>query len=362
MSEPFDVIDFVVNKGNGAKGLSDLGLQSVLDHYIQPPEERIDGSKVLADESVPIIDLSNWESDDPNLAESIREAAREWGFFQIVNHGIPTEVLENATMAGHRFFSLPAEDRRNYFLKETSDSTTVRLRTSFIPQEEKLLEWIDFLSHVYSDDSKASESWASVSKDQILEYMKCYYRDSNAKEIDETKENMLMGTLMVNFNYCAMRPNPDITAGLRPDADVSSISILLQDDSGGLYVRAKDVKNCMSVKPVKGALVVNVGDVLQIVSNDRYESIEHRVSPSASKNKISVPVFANPKSDVLFGPLPEALQPGEKPICKEVLYGDYFAYYFSKAHDGKHTIEYICLRTDNGEDPCQGPNPDPDWH
>ncbi|XAR60221.1 hypothetical protein NMG60_11033495 [Bertholletia excelsa] len=179
--------------------------------------------------------------------------------------------------------------------------------------------------------------WA---KPLIKKLLKVLLEGLNVKEIDETKENVLMGTPIVNFNYYPMCPNPDVTAGVQPHADVSSITILLQDDTGGLYVRGKEGKKWMPVKPVKGALVINIGDVLQVISNDRYKSIEHRVNTSAIKNRISVPIFVNPSPDASFGPLPEALQPGEKSIYKEVLYSDYFAYFFSKPHEGKHTIEY----------------------
>ncbi|XP_071902926.1 feruloyl CoA ortho-hydroxylase F6H1-1-like [Coffea arabica] len=94
------------------------------------------------------------------------------------------------------------------------------------------------------------------------------------------------------------------------------------------------------VTPVKGALVVNIGDVLQIVSNDRYKSIEHQVIVNGRRNRVSVPIFANPAADAVVGPFPEALENGEKPIYKHVVYSNYFNYFFSKAHGGKQKIEF----------------------
>lgn len=157
-----NVFDFVVNQGNGITGLSRTGIESVPELYIQPLEERLDQNKIVHEESIPIIDVSNW--DDPKVAASICDAACNWGFFQIINHGIPIEVLENVKEAGRRFFALPNEERRKY-LKENSPTPSVQLRTSFFPSAENVLEWKDFLMHTYFPAAEEdSEFWPSVFK------------------------------------------------------------------------------------------------------------------------------------------------------------------------------------------------------
>lgn len=105
LSNSWDLTNFVVTEGNGVKGLSEMGLKTLPNQYIQPPEERIDMSNIMLEESIPIINLSNL--DDPNVTNSICDAAEKWGFFQIVNHGVPIEVLENVKEATRRFFELP---------------------------------------------------------------------------------------------------------------------------------------------------------------------------------------------------------------------------------------------------------------
>ncbi|KAK3219060.1 hypothetical protein Dsin_013030 [Dipteronia sinensis] len=61
------------------------------------------------------------------------------------------------------------------------------------------------------------------------------------------------------------------------------------------------------VPPINGALLINIGDALQIMSNGRYRSVEHRVTANGSSNMISVPIFVNPRPQDMIGPLPEAL-------------------------------------------------------
>lgn len=162
----------------------------------------------------------------------------------------------------------------------------------------------------------------------------------SVEEMDEAKKSALMGTLMVNLIYYPKCPNPELTAGAGPHADISSITVLLQDDVGGLYVRAPQGDGWIHVPPMKGALVINIGDILQIMSNGRYKSIEHRVVVNSKRNRISVPVFVNPSPDAAIGPLPQLLEGGQKPLYKQVVYSDYFNYFFNKGHEGKHTIEF----------------------
>ncbi|PQP93810.1 feruloyl CoA ortho-hydroxylase 1 [Prunus yedoensis var. nudiflora] len=351
MTSPSGITNFVINKGNGVKGLSEMGLKSLPKQYIQPLEERISTASFgikNTEESIPIIDMSNW--DDPKVAEAICSAAEEWGFFQLVNHGVPIEVLENVKEATHRFFELPAEEKSKNS-KERSCSNNVRFGTSFSPQAEKALEWKDYLSLFYVSEDEAFALWPPSCKDEVLEYMKkseilikrlleMLMKRLNVKEIDQEKEGLLMGSMRINLNYYPICPNPELTVGVGRHSDVSTLTVLLQDQIGGLYVRGgTDKKSWIHVPPVKGSLVINIGDALQIMSNGRYKSIEHRVAANGSKNRISVPIFVNPRPSDLISPLPEVLASGEKAVYKQVLYSDYVKHFFRKAHDGKSTIE-----------------------
>ncbi|XVF47210.1 hypothetical protein PTKIN_Ptkin03bG0090900 [Pterospermum kingtungense] len=344
------IIDFVVNQGNGIKGLVDSGIETVPELYILPVEERLDASRVVAGESIPVIDVSNW--DNPKLTESICEAASKWGFFQIINHGIPLQVFDSVKEAGHRFFGLPNEERNKYWVGN-SPTDTVTLKTSFVPQAEAVLEWKDYLSFRFvPGDQESHGLWPSVCKNQVVEYMEraepvirklleVLLKGLKVKEIDKAREYTLMASPIVNFIYYPRCPKPDLTAGVRPHSDISTLTVLLQDNNGGLYVRATDDDGSwIHVPPIDGALVINIGDILQIMSNDRYKSIEHRVVANGSNNRVSVPIFVNPGPDAVFGPLPEVLESGEQPLYKEVKFSDYFKFFFSKKHDGKKTMDF----------------------
>ncbi|KAK6138264.1 hypothetical protein DH2020_028011 [Rehmannia glutinosa] len=175
-------------KGNGVKGLSQLNLKKTPNQFIQPPEKRLSHIHVSTQESVPIIDVSKWD-DDPKVAESICEAAKKWGFFQIINHGVPLDVLENVKRAAHEFFELPVEERRKY-LKENSPTQTVMLKTSFNPLAEKVLEWKDYLVHFMGQGNNEDfKLWPPVSS-----YLRRSSNGINVNQIDEVKEDRLMGS------------------------------------------------------------------------------------------------------------------------------------------------------------------------
>ena len=174
----------------------------------------------------------------------------------------------------------------------------------------------------------------------IKQLLKVLMKRLNVKEIDQTKQDLLMGSRRLNINYYPVCPNPELTVGVGRHSDVSTLTILLQDDIGGLYVRDLQDDSWIHVPPVKGSIVINVGDALQIMSNGLYKSVEHRVVANGSNNRISVPIFVNPRQQDMIGPLPEVLATGEKAIYKQLLYSDYVKYFFRKAHDGKGTVDY----------------------
>ncbi|KAK1378316.1 feruloyl CoA ortho-hydroxylase 1-like [Heracleum sosnowskyi] len=340
-----DYRNFAVTKGHGVKGLSDLKLDALPEQYIQPVEERLDMTKVLKKESIPVIDMSNL--DDPNVAHQIAAAAEKWGFFQIINHGVPIEVLENVKEATRRFFALPVEEKIKY-TQEQSPTNSVRLTTSFLPKVDKVLEWKDYLSILVSDE-KSSEFWPSTCKNDVKEYveksefvmkwlLKALMKGLNVDM--DSKESILMGSTRINLNYYPVCPNPELAIGVGRHSDVSTLTFLLQDNVGGLHIRKMDTDTWIFVPPVEGAIVINIGDALQILSNGKYKSAEHCVAANGNNDRISVPIFTNPSPDDIIGPLPELLKNGEKPIYKHVLYSDYVKHFYRKSHDGKHTLDF----------------------
>ncbi|KAK6232518.1 hypothetical protein SCA6_002591 [Theobroma cacao] len=111
-------------------------------------------------------------------------------------------------------------------------------------------------------------------------------------------ESLLMGLMRTNLNYYPICLNPELTVGVGHEI-------------GGLFVRSNQGDNWIHVPPIKGSIVINVGDSLQTMSNGSYRSVEHRVVANRSKSRISVPIFVNPRPGDKIGPLPELVASNE---------------------------------------------------
>ncbi|KAI8557355.1 hypothetical protein RHMOL_Rhmol04G0004400 [Rhododendron molle] len=368
------LFNFVVRDGNGVKGLVDSGLSKVPDQYIQPPNERIP-EKMISNSPISIIDhqlhtpidisLLDGPSHD-QVAEAIVKAAESFGFFQVVNHGVPVELLESLKESAHRFFEQPPEKKAVY-RKGASPSPFVKYGTSFVPDKEKALEWKDFISMTYTTDGDALNYWPNHFKEGALEYLKT--ASEMVKKIlevligafgviaDESIVDLvdaLTGSKMVNINFYPTCPNPDLTIGVGRHSDVGTLTVLLQDGIGGLFVKLEEVEEeCgkqkkggaeepqwMEITPIPSALVINVGDTLQIVSNGRYKSAEHRVRTTSTQSRVSIPLFSAPLPTQKIGPLPEVVDADGVARYRDFVFGDYLNNFFGNTHEGKKALDF----------------------
>ncbi|XP_023742667.2 uncharacterized protein LOC111890817 [Lactuca sativa] len=126
-------------------------------------------SKVLPDELIPVIDIS--DSEDPEVIKSVCDATDKLGLFQIVKHGVPLSIIEGVKDATHKFFGLSSEEKKKY-LSQNTPLKNVRYVTSFSPEVDKAYEWKDHLSCFYVSDEETLELWPSICKHEALQYLK----------------------------------------------------------------------------------------------------------------------------------------------------------------------------------------------
>ncbi|PSS03172.1 Feruloyl CoA ortho-hydroxylase [Actinidia chinensis var. chinensis] len=345
---------FVVQEGNGVKGLVDSGLQNVPAQYVQLPNERIDKSNAYPHNQTPI-DLSGLDGPSHGqVVEAMARAAETFGFFQVVNHGVPLELLESLKNSAHGFFG-QAPEKKAVYLKGVSPSPLVKYGTSFVPEMEEALEWKDYVSMVYTNDEDALKHWPNECKEVALEYLKTSTKmvkkivqvlfEHLGVTLDEPRIDALIALKMVNMNFYPTCPNPDLTVGVGRHSDMGILTVLLQDGIGGLYIKLEQEEpekegEWMEIPPVPGALVINVGDTLQILSNGRYKSAEHRVRTTSTQSRVSIPIFTIPQPTEKIGPLPELVERDGMARYREFIFGDYMNNFFGKAHQGKKSLDF----------------------
>ncbi|KAI4373219.1 hypothetical protein MLD38_011369 [Melastoma candidum] len=331
----------------GVKGLVDSGITVIPPLFVHPPETLADVKPKGPEEhavDIPIIDLSAGTREE--VVELVARAAHEVGFFQVVNHGVEPEVLERLIGAVRAFHEQdPNIKQANY---------TRTGRVSFFSNVDlfhsKAASWRDTLQIRLSPEFENDEEFPEICRDELREYDKgikglarelygllCEGLGLNTSKLEDM--TCLEARTMVG-HYYPQCPQPDLTFGITSHTDPGVITILLQDEVGGLQIKRGD--EWIDAKPVPGALVVNIGDILQIMSNDEYQSVDHRVLANPNpKPRVSIAVFFNPCDRArTFGPFPE-LTSTERPAAFKVFtFSDYLGRFFSKQLDGKSLVNY----------------------
>ncbi|ERN05151.1 hypothetical protein AMTRI_Chr01g131110 [Amborella trichopoda] len=144
-------------------------------------------------------------------------------------------------------------------------------------------------------------------------------------------------------HYYPWCPEPELTVGLVGHSDPGLLTVLLQNQVGGLQVL--NGEEWVDVRPAPGELVVNFGDLLQIVSNEVYKSAEHRVLANPSKEpRISVAMFYLPRKNddsTFYGPIEELLSPQNPPKYRKFIVTEFYGRFYNKRLDRKSLVEHF---------------------
>ncbi|KAM5553100.1 1-aminocyclopropane-1-carboxylate oxidase [Rosa sericea] len=341
----------------GVKGLVDAGIAEIPRIFYHPPDEYSINNTSDSEEaqfSIPVIDLKGLS--DPTkrkeIVADVAEASESWGFFQIVNHGIPVDVLEEIKDGVRGFFEQDTEVKKQFYTRDNYSSPFV-YNSNFDLYSAPVTNWRDTFRCNMTPTPK-TEDLPEVCREILVEYSNPLMKLgkllfellsealglklSHLNDIDCNK-----GLLVIGHYYPAC-PQPELTIGTSKHADNSFITVLLQDNIGGLQVLQHNM--WIDVPPVPGALVVNIGDFLQLISNDKFKSVEHRVLANHRGPRISVAGFFSTgllPLTKLYGPIKELLSEDNPPKYRETTLRDYHAYYREKGLDGRSALSYYKL-------------------
>ncbi|CAO2034399.1 unnamed protein product [Urochloa humidicola] len=127
---------------------------------------------------------------------------------------------------------------------------------------------------------------------------------------------------MLFCHYYPPCPQPELAIGMVPHSDWGFLTVLLQNQSAGLQALYND--QWIDVVPTPGTFVVNIGDLLQLVSNDNLKSAEHRVLAMSAGPRLSIASYpTNAGSTRAYAPIKELLSDKNPALYKETLASDY---------------------------------------
>ncbi|KAL2463653.1 1-aminocyclopropane-1-carboxylate oxidase-like protein 1 [Forsythia ovata] len=330
----------------GVKGLVDFGIVNIPKIFIRPPDELAEELKYGRNNlQVPVIDFTRIESHNRSkkIIDEVRRASKEWGFFQVVNHGIPLSVLDGMLNGIRRFHEQDAEVKKEYYSRDQTKKviygSNVDLYTS------RAANWRDTLaiSMMFSYHVEPHEL-PSICRSAIMEYINQVTKLGEVvfellSEALGLKPDHLGGTLECGrgralvCHYYPACPEPNLTLGTSKHTNPPFLTILLQDQIGGLQVLRDN--HWVDVPPVSGSFVVNIGNLLQMTSNDEFKSAEHRVLANRVGPRISVACFFTgvavpPK---IYCPIKELISEENPPLYKEFTVSEYVTKFYSKAID-----------------------------
>ncbi|XP_048132572.1 protein SRG1-like [Rhodamnia argentea] len=302
---------------------------------------------------VPVIDMSKLSSGDLDLMESELEnlhvACRDWGFFQLINHGVSCSLVEEVKLGIQELFKLPMEEKRKFWQEE---GDLEGFGQAFVVSEEQKLDWADLFFMVslprHLRKPRLFPMLPSPFRDVLDEYTselrdlatKILLLMAKALKMDakDMVEQFDEGRQAIRMNYYPPCPRPELVIGLTPHSDSTGLTILLQvNEKEGLQVRKEG--KWVSVKPLPNAFIVNIGDILEIVTNGTYRSIEHRAIVNSMKERLSIATFHSPKLEGEFGPAPSLITLDKPALFRRIGMADYLRGLFSRELQGKSYLD-----------------------
>jgi isopenicillin N synthase-like dioxygenase len=262
--------------------------------------------------TVPTIDVGGLP--DATLAiHEIALAAEEWGFFQIVNHGIAPELSDRFLAQVRLFFAFDTPSKHRVL--RSQDNPMGFYDNELTKNTRDWKEVFDYGADL-RDPAAAASRWPAdlplFRRTMIAWYDACETVSftllaaiSAALDLPATTLASCFGpvhTSFVRLNYYPLCPDPapalsgsKIThgaLGVNRHTDAGALTVLIQDDVAALQVNRDD--RWYTIQPEPGGLIINLGDMLQVWSNDRFKAAEHRVLAHSSMERYSAPFFFNP--------------------------------------------------------------------
>ncbi|KAK7401736.1 hypothetical protein VNO78_13448 [Psophocarpus tetragonolobus] len=263
--------------------LAKHNLSTVPQRYIQPQHEDI---VVLSDEAngsleIPVIDLQSLLSEPFGGSEftKLHLAYKEW----LVNHGVSSYLLDKVKMEIQEFFSLPMSEKKKFW--QTTQHLE-RYGQTFVVSEDQKLDWYDaFYMTSLPRHSRMPH---------LFPKLPVPLRDTL-----ELYSQKMKNIAMIIIGHMTKALN---VIGLTNHSDSVGLTILLHvNEVEGLQ---NQYGMWVPIKPMPNAFVVNVGDILEIITNGMYQSSEHRATVNSEKERFSFATFYSPRQDVVMGPWP----------------------------------------------------------
>nr|ABK23166.1 unknown [Picea sitchensis]ABR16140.1 unknown [Picea sitchensis] len=319
------------------ESLAMSGLAAIPAEYVRPLEERptecVLKVKRVEDEGpqIPVVDVAGWDSADEEIKKEIRrqvaKASREWGVMQLLNHGISETLIERLQAAGKAFFDLPVEEKEKY-ANDHAAGKIAGYGSKLANNASGQLEWEDYYFHLLWPEQRRDMTTWPKHPQEYIEVTDAYGREirklvtkilgtlSSDLGVEEERMERVLGgenlEMQLKINYYPRCPQPELALGVEAHTDISALTFLLHNMVPGLQLFYEG--KWVTAKCIPSALIVHIGDQVEILSNGKFTSGLHRGLVNKEKVRISWAVFCDPPKDALIGPMKEVVDEKNPPL------------------------------------------------
>jgi isopenicillin N synthase-like dioxygenase len=302
---------------------------------------------VITSDSVASVSLADADKDPTAFSDELGNSFVEYGFAIVRDHGIPQQLIDRAEQLSKQFFALPEKIKKKYLIPGSGGA---RGYTAFGIETAKGHQAFDLKEfwHV-GRELPAGHKFREVMADNVwpeeipgfketflelydafdragIKILRAVARFLNVDE-DYFTDTVSDGNSVMRLLHYPAQTEPTgnhIRAGAHED--INTITLLLGAEEAGLELKTKDGR-WIPVSPKPGELVINIGDMLQRLTNGVLRSTSHRVvNPApdrASHARYSMPFFLHFRPDFMIEALPGTVPPGEKPKWPPISSHDY---------------------------------------
>ncbi|KAF2310980.1 hypothetical protein GH714_018894 [Hevea brasiliensis] len=308
---------------------------------------------------IPIINFSRLVngSKDDYQTESLQlaRACKEWGFFQVINHGINLSLIESIEEVAKNFFMLPLEEKQKYPM---APGTVQGYGQAFVFSEDQKLDWCNMFALGIEPPYIRNPKLWPIKPTKFGETVDVYSREVRklcqnllkyiamtlGLKADIFEEMFGVAVQAIRMNYYPPCSRPDLVLGLSPHSDGSALTVLQQGNGSSVGLQILKDNKWVPVQPIPNALVINIGDTLEVLTNGKYKSVEHRAVTHKEKDRLSIVTFYAPSYEIELGPMPELVD--EKNPCnyRRYTHGEYNKHYVTNKLQGKKTLEFAKIK------------------